>query len=152
MKYMPTITIALVLFLGCQGTKRVSYTIHTDLKHGFHYQMDMPKGYAVDKIYYSDEKRMAKVVRYPDSTEVYFTDNISPNPGFFYPDAYRKYGKGISILFAVTDTITINGVDGEGKLWEDRKIKYVVYGYRGVPVNKKEQIDKILNTMRSKPF
>jgi hypothetical protein len=149
MKKTPGIVFALLILLGCHETKRVSFIIHVDLKHGFRYQMDIPKGYTVSKVY-SDDHTTDKVFWYPDSTGVYFSDDI--NPSAFYPDAYRKYGKGISILFAVTDTITINGIDPKGRLWEDRKMKHVVFGYRKVPVNKKEQFDKILNTMRSKPF
>jgi hypothetical protein len=50
-------------------------------------------------------------------------------------------------MFLSSDTIIINGTDEEGRYWEERKVKNIVYGYERVPFEKKEMFDKILNSI-----
>jgi hypothetical protein len=105
--------------------------------------MKIPKGYTVKDMDYENER--AKVFLYPDSSRLFFSDNIKPSS--FYPDAYKKYGKDINLKFLSADTITIDGIDDAGKIWKERKEKNIVYGYMKVPPEKKGIFDSILNTI-----
>jgi len=139
----------LIEMCSCSETKIVSYKITEESGREFHYYIKIPKGYTVKKMF-TEHKRAAeyenvKRFKYPDSSMIFFSDNLRPSA--FYPDAYRKYGKHIHLIFLSADTITINGLDEAGKYWEDRKIKHIVYGYRNVPLSKKGQFDKILDNI-----
>ncbi len=106
----------------------------------------LPKGYKTIVANYENER--VKTFLYPDSSSVFFSDNVVPSA--FYPDAYLKYGKDLNMKFLANDTITINGIDDQGRYWEDRKIKYIVYGYRKVTSGKKVIFDKILDSIEIK--
>ncbi|HVW99889.1 MAG TPA: hypothetical protein VHA52_05585 [Candidatus Babeliaceae bacterium] len=140
------IALFILMAIGCATTKRVSFNTRDNTGRTFEYQMRIPKGYIVKN--YSFENEGAKILIYPDSSRLYFSDNTKPSA--FYPDAYKKYGEYINIRFLTADTITIDGVDEVGKYWKTRKARIVVYGYMKVPIEKKKMFDRIINNVSVK--
>ena len=139
----------LIAIVGCSETKTISYKRIGENGRKLYYYVKIPKGYIAKRFFVgrAAEYEGGVFFIYPDSAMIFISDNV--RPGAFYPDAYRKYGKGINLIFLIRDTITISGVDDSGRYWEDRKFKPILYGYRKVPTNKKEQFDKILDGVKS---
>lgn len=131
-----------IFILAACSSKITSFKVNGNGK-SLSYSLSIPKGYKTRIDNYENER--VKTFLYPDSSSIFFSDNVAPSS--FYPDAYVKYGKDLNIKFLAADTITINGMDDKGRYWEDRKIKHVVYGYRKVPLDKKEIFDKALNSI-----
>ena len=135
-----------LLFFSCSTTKTVSFKLRGNDGQKFNYQMRIPKGYTVREMDFENER--AKVFLYPDSSRLFFSDNVKPSA--FYPQAYKKYGKDLNLNFLTNDTITINGTDEAGNFWEERKAQNVVYGYMKVSLEKKGMFDSILNNLIKK--
>ena len=146
MKSIILISSISFLVAGCRATKIVSFIVADQQGLKFHYQMKIPKGYTMKEMGFENEK--TKMFIYQDSSRLFFSDNIKQSA--FYPDAYKKYGSDLNLKFLSSDTITISGIDVEGKLWEERKVRHVVYGYMKVPLEKKEMFDITLNGFISK--
>jgi hypothetical protein len=146
MKNRLTVMSFVLLFFSCSTTKTVSFKLRGNDGQKFNYQMRIPKGYTVREMDFENER--AKVFLYPDSSRLFFSDNVKPSA--FYPQAYKKYGKDLNLNFLTNDTITINGTDEAGNFWEERKAQNVVYGYMKVSLEKKGMFDSILNNLIKK--
>lgn len=138
---------ALLLFLvliSCGTTKTVLFKTHNDKGEAFIYSLELPKGYRLTK--YSFENENVQTYTYADSSRFFFSDNLAPSA--FYKDAYKNYGKNISLTFLSSDTITISGQDEEGRYWKTRKDCNVVYGYTQVAADKLNQFENIVSSFK----
>ena len=146
MTKLSTILLLLLLSSSCNTTKTVSFKTHNNNRQVLIYSLQLPKGYTLTKLSFENEN--AVTYTYPDSSRIFFSDNLSPSA--FYKDAYSKYGKDINLVFLSKDTITISGQDDLGRHWKTSKQYDVVYGYVQVPSDKQSQFDNILSSFKEK--
>ena len=144
MKKIILFNVVVLIFSSC-SKKIASYNLKIQGKE-IKYKLILPQKSKLKIDIYEGET--VKTYSFPDSSSVYFSDNVAPSA--FYPDAYKKYGKDLNVNFLINDSITINGIDEKGRYWEERKIKNIVYGYRKVPGGKKRIFDDILNSIEIK--
>ena len=134
----------LLLLSSCRTTKTVAFKTHNNSGQAFAYSLELPRGYTLTQLSFENEN--AETYTYPDSSRIFFSDNLAPSA--FYKDAFTKYGDDINTIFLSKDTATISGEDNLGRHWKTIKQYNVVYGYVQVPSSKQNQFDNILNSFK----
>jgi hypothetical protein len=78
-----TILLMVMLALSCSSTKNVSFMLTDRVGKKYIYHMSIPKGFTITEMNFENER--AKVFNYPDSSGLYFSNNVVGGP--FYSQA-----------------------------------------------------------------
>lgn len=132
------------VLIACSN-KMVSFKVYADGRT-LEYKLLIPKGYKYIPVDYQHAR--GKVFVYPDSSRLYFTNDVKS--GMIYPEKFKKYGSDVGMKYLTNDTLVLSGIDDEGRYWEERKTKNVVFGYTKVPPGRKEMFDTLLNQVAAK--
>jgi len=142
--YIICIIVVLVLFCSsCSWREAHFWRYDIKSKKDIKYSLKLPIGCKC--AFTSSENSEEKTYTYPDSAYIFILDESPPSS---FTEEIEKYGDGISLKIMASDTITISGTDKVGRLWELRKKKNLIYGYRKVAPNNKTRYDLALNSIK----
>ncbi len=138
MKFSLICLFSLLLLASCMEYKTVRYPVTGKSK--IKYRMEIPKGYNFEGLSGDHESEIR--YWYADSSVIYITD-FSNTINYY---EYRKQGTYQKRFDAVVDndTLTLQGIDSLGRLWKDRKLKYITVGYSRVLPADKAKFEKAI--------
>lgn len=132
--------LSVMLVASCKAQRIVKFTAGE-----FKYLLDIPGNYNVSEVVDDHGFREHRIV-YPDSSIIYIT-NDTRSGGATNTVKAKKYGNGIYLKILSSDTLNISGKEDD-EYWREQKIDDIVVGYMNVPLNKKDEYDMALSTLR----
>lgn len=120
MRTLPIIFLFLsvMLLASCKAQRIVKFTTGQ-----FKYLLEVPANYKLSKVADDHGFREHRFV-YPDSSIIYIT-NDARSGGAINTAKARKYGNDIYLKILSSDTLDINGNEGD-KYWREQKLNDVV--------------------------
>lgn len=115
-------------------------------KEKYSYNINLPKGYVLKEILGGNEWTEKQCV-YPDGSIIYI-NNEGGAPSINYKNIENDKEAMKKSLEVISDTLTLYGIDNEGKYWKNLKKDDINFGYLNVTNEKKKEFDKILSTLK----
>lgn len=102
--------------------------------------LNVPKKYKVFRI---NEKELKLV--YKDSCIIFFSFN---KLGGTITNGKNRFNEGINIVYRenYNDSIFLKGIDKENLYWKEYFLDDVIIGYINVPLSKKNEFDKVIES------
>lgn len=104
--------------------------------------LDAPKGYTSSENT-GDHGFSENYYTYSDGSILFITNVIDSGSHTNHDNRLKKYGRDIYLMFAISDSLDIQG-ERDGLFWREMKKDYLVYGYLNVPEEKKELFDQLI--------
>jgi hypothetical protein len=147
----------LYLFLGCTANKKVASDFDRVNYNGYFivngktveksFQLKIPNGGVLQKLRDMDGYDEYRI-NYSDSSVIYITNNSWSGSRLNYKNRFDAGIKTISR--SENDTLRINGVQQNGRLWEERFVGQVVVGYVNLKPKNKTVFDEALSTLQER--
>ena len=145
--YKGYISVVLPLFLLSCNWRTATFRYRDRVKdHYLTYTLTIPRKCSCEFDLMENERK--KRFLYKDSSYIFISDNIWIN--IFPAEVHAKYKGDLDFILRGRDTLSLNGVDSNGRCWEILKLKNVLCGYWKVPPEKKAIFDSALNSITFK--
>lgn len=142
--------ISSLILLSCATTKdltTVSFKTYDNLtKKNYSYKVSIPNGFTIKEIESGNEWR-EKRCQYSDNLIFYINDENSI-PSINYKNIEADKDNMTKYLTSKNDTLTIWGIDKQGRYWKNKKWKNINLGYLNVPKERRNEFDKAISTLR----
>ena len=142
--------ISCFILLSCAATNDLTIlsfkTYDNITKKNYSYKVSVPNGFTFKEIENGGEWK-EKRCEYSDNSILYINDENSI-PSVNYKNIETDSMSLRKCLTYKNDTLTVSGIDKQGKYWKNKKMKNINIGYLNVPKNKKEEFDRALSTIK----
>ena len=132
---------------SCQSSNKLR-TVHFDSDAGknvLNAKLKIPAWTSIKKIKADAESGKEDQYLYADSSIFYIT-NKQGTPNY---SLIRGQEAAYSKQF-MSDSLSLTGIDEKGNYWREIKYLNLFYGYKNVPLNKKQAFDEALSTIKIK--
>jgi hypothetical protein len=136
---------AISLLCSCQSSNKLR-TVHFNSDAGkslLNAKLKIPAWASIKKIKADAESGKENQYLYPDSSVFYIT-NKQGTPNY---SLIRSQENAYSKQF-MSDSLSLTGIDEKGNYWREIKYLNLFYGYKNVPLNKKQLFDEALRTLK----
>lgn len=110
---------------------------------------EIPKGYFLKYKTGGLDESHEYLYNYADSSLIYFTDQSNGGANYQNIRDADQYDKLFS-HFLAGDTITLQGIDNNGKYWKHRSLSNYSIGYLNVNQGNKEKFDSVISNAQKK--
>lgn len=117
-------------------------------KSNYSYVFRVPKGYEINLIEGGNEWK-EKQFKYSDSSILYINnENGVPTINYENITSDTLSAKDSFLSNTFPDTLTMSGVDAQGKYWKNKKYKEINIGYVNVSKEKLKEFDKVVSSLK----
>jgi len=141
MRVIILITIVFIQ-ISCAVQKPLKFTTYKTA-----YLLYLPKGYKLKRLK-DDEGYREYQALYPDSSIIYITDDVKA--GGISKAKEEEYGVDIYVKMLANENLVLRGSHNNGNYWKVEKRGKIIIGYVNVIPSKKEEYDKIIDTLKTK--
>jgi len=145
------ILFLVVLFFSCnlnKGFIDVKYKGYFKMMSNkeYTYRYSLNKGFVIRETQ-GDEWRQIEYI-YGDNS-IFYISNEDDNMSLNYENikAIKETSDQASIAFFERDTITLYGVDNDGKFWKNKYDGEINIGYLNASDSRKEEFEKVISTL-----
>jgi hypothetical protein len=143
--------VLIIIFFSCASKKDltiIKYNGYSNSKkQNYSYKINIKKGFKIKEIHGGNEWIQKEYIYVDNST--FYISNEDGNTSLNYNNIRNdKFQSDKSIMaFSSNDTITLQGIDKNGKYWKNKYDGEVNIGYLNIPKEKKEEFDKIISSV-----
>lgn len=158
MKKIAFVSVLIMILTGCfTGMNKriffVHYASNQNQQKKIRYSLRIPSGFIFDRIASGGEAGSEVLYRYPDASLIYISDfGNSPNDSLISLSGFKntKYHFLLGQDALRGDTLILTGMIDSVFCWREITIGKVSFGYKNVPIEKKEIFDGVLCSIRKK--
>ena len=145
-----SISFLFIAILSCKTPKEsklLKYAIYDSTGHKSNIEMYIPKDYKSKAYIENWEGLPEKRFWYADSGVLYICDDKG--------GSWLNYNNIVSQQGALSkkiiyDTLTLQGIDKDGKYWKEIKLDRISLGYSRIPKERKDEFDKAVDNWKVK--